>query len=151
MNKIFRWVFAAALIVAFWAVGTADAQISKQTKSNISYNTAQIDGLNIFYREAGDKSKPTILLLHGFPTSSQMFRNLIPQLAEKYHVAAPDYPGFGQSSMPKVTEFDYTFDNLARVVEKFTDAVGLKKYSLYVQDYGAPIGYRLAAKRPERV
>ena len=151
MKKVFRWVFAAALIVALRTVGTADAQISKQTKANISYNTAQVDGLNIFYRESGDKSKPTILLLHGFPTSSQMFRRLIPQLADKYHVIAPDYPGFGQSSMPPASKFEYTFDNLARVLEKFVGAVGVQKYSLYVQDYGAPVGFRLAAKHPERV
>ena len=119
--------------------------------SVVTYNTVKIDGVNVFYREAGDKSKPTILLLHGFPTSSQMFRNLIPRLAGSYHVVAPDYPGYGQSSMPKVTEFDYTFDNLARVMEKFADQIGLKKYSLYVQDYGAPVGFRLASKNPERV
>lgn len=117
----------------------------------VSYNFMKVEGLDIFYREAGDRSKPTILLLHGFPTSSQMFRNLIPQLADRYHVIAPDYPGFGQSSMPKVTDFDYSFDNLAKIVEKFTEQVGVKNYSLYVQDYGAPVGYRLAVKHPERV
>jgi pimeloyl-ACP methyl ester carboxylesterase len=92
-----------------------------------------------------------VLLLHGFPTSSHMFRNLIPLLADKYHVVVPDYPGYGQSSMPKVAEFNYTFDNLAKVIEKFTDTIGLQKYSLYVQDIGAPVGFRLAAKNPERV
>ncbi|MBC7797246.1 MAG: alpha/beta hydrolase [Pyrinomonadaceae bacterium] len=117
----------------------------------ITYNTIKIDGQNIFYREAGDKSKPKILLLHGFPTSSFMFRNLIPQLADKYHVIAPDYVGFGQSSMPKVDEFEYTFDNLSNVVEKFAQQLNLNKYSIYVQDYGAPIGYRLAVKHPEKV
>ncbi len=151
MNKILCKIYLIAALIALWSNATVEAQTSKAANPVVSYNTVKIDNVDVFYREAGDKSKPAILLLHGFPTSSQMFRNLIPQLAEKYHVVAPDYPGFGQSSMPKVTEFDYTFDNLARVVEKFTDAVGLKKYSLYVQDYGAPIGYRLAAKRPERV
>ncbi|MBW4470632.1 MAG: alpha/beta hydrolase [Stenomitos rutilans HA7619-LM2] len=113
--------------------------------------TVSIDGLNIFYREAGSRDNPTILLLHGFPTSSHMFRNLIPALADKFHLIAPDYPGYGNSSMPTVNEFDYTFDHLAEIMEKFITAIDLKKYSLYVMDYGAPIGYRLAAKHPERV
>lgn len=117
----------------------------------VAYRTVKIDGLDIFYREAGPKDAPTVLLLHGFPTSSQMFRNLIPALADKYHVIAPDYPGFGYSSAPAADKFDYTFDKLADVIGKFTEKVGLTKYSLYVQDYGAPVGYRLAVKHPERV
>ena len=116
-----------------------------------TYRTISIDGLDIFYREAGSRDNPTILLLHGFPTSSHMFRNLIPALADKFHLVAPDYPGYGNSSMPTVNEFDYTFDRLAEIVEKFIAAINLKKYSLYVMDYGAPIGYRIAAKYPERV
>ncbi|MEH2251314.1 alpha/beta fold hydrolase [Nostoc sp.] len=116
-----------------------------------TYRTVSIDGLDIFYREAGSRDNPTILLLHGFPTSSHMFRNLIPALADKFHLVAPDYPGYGNSSMPTVNEFDYTFDHLAEIVEKFIAAINLKKYSLYVMDYGAPIGYRIAAKYPERV
>ncbi|QLE56376.1 alpha/beta fold hydrolase [Nostoc sp. TCL26-01] len=116
-----------------------------------TYRTVSIDGLDIFYREAGSRDHPTILLLHGFPTSSHMFRNLIPALADKFHLVAPDYPGYGNSSAPTVNEFDYTFDNLAEIVEKFIAAIALKKYSLYVMDYGAPIGYRIAAKYPERV
>lgn len=121
------------------------------SSTNISYNTVRIDGLDIFYREAGKKSNPTILLLHGFPTSSFMFRNLIPALADRYHIVAPDYPGFGGSSVPDVKEFNYSFDNLADVIDKFTVALSLKKYSLYVQDYGAPVGFRLAAEHPERI
>ena len=116
-----------------------------------TYRTISIDGLDIFYREAGSRDNPTILLLHGFPTSSHMFRNLIPALADRFHLVAPDYPGYGNSSMPSVNEFDYTFDRLAEIVEKFIAAIDLKKYSLYVMDYGAPIGYRIAAKYPERV
>lgn len=116
-----------------------------------TYRTVLIDGLDIFYREAGSRDNPTILLLHGFPTSSHMFRNLIPALADKFHLVAPDYPGYGNSSMPTLSEFDYTFDRLAEIVEKFIAAINLKKYSLYVMDYGAPIGYRIAAKYPERV
>ncbi|MCP6758857.1 MAG: alpha/beta hydrolase [Fischerella sp. CENA71] len=119
--------------------------------SQTTYHTIEVDGLNIFYREAGAPSNPTILLLHGFPTSSHMFRNLIVALADRFHLIAPDYPGFGNSSMPTVNEFDYTFESLAEVMEKFTQAIGLSKYSLYVMDYGAPIGFRLATKHPERV
>ena len=115
------------------------------------HKTVKVGDLDIFYREAGPKDAPAVLLLHGFPTSSQMFRNLIPALADKYRVVAPDYPGYGHSSMPARDTFAYTFDNLADVVEKFTETVGLTKYALYVQDYGAPVGYRLAAKHPDRV
>ncbi len=119
--------------------------------NQVLYKTVKIDGLDVFYREAGPKDAPTILLLHGFPTSSHMFRNLIPALADEFHLVAPDYPGFGHSSAPAVDKFTYTFDNLAGVVEKFTEKVGLTKYALYVQDYGAPVGFRLATKHPERV
>lgn len=119
--------------------------------SQTTYHTVEIDGLNLFYREAGSPNNPTILLLHGFPTSSHMFRNLMIALADRFHLIAPDYPGFGNSSMPTVDEFDYTFEHLAEVMEKFTEAVGLSKYSLYVMDYGAPIGFRLATKHPEQV
>lgn len=116
-----------------------------------TFSTVSIDGLDIFYREAGSRSNPTILLLHGFPTSSHMFRNLMSALGDRFHLVAPDYPGYGNSSMPTVNEFDYTFDRLAQIVEKFITAINLKRYSLYVMDYGAPIGYRIAAKYPERV
>lgn len=116
-----------------------------------TFRTVSIDGLDIFYREAGSRKNPTILLLHGFPTSSHMFRNLIPALADRFHLVAPDYPGYGNSSMPTVNEFDYTFDHLAEIMEKFITAIDLKQYSLYLMDYGAPIGYRIAAKYPERV
>jgi pimeloyl-ACP methyl ester carboxylesterase len=119
---------------------------------NIQNQTISVDGQTIFYREAGNKEKtPTILLLHGFPTSSHMFRNLIPVLADKFHLIAPDYPGFGNSSMPTVEEFQYTFDHLAEIVDKFIERIGLEKYSIYVMDYGAPIGFRLAVKHPERI
>lgn len=118
----------------------------------IKNQTITVDGQTIFYREAGDKDKtPTILLLHGFPTSSHMFRNVIPALADKFHLVAPDYPGFGYSSMPPVDRFEYTFDHLAEIVEKFVHQIGLEKYSLYVMDYGAPVGYRIAVKHPEKV
>jgi pimeloyl-ACP methyl ester carboxylesterase len=119
--------------------------------TKVTYRTVKVGDLDIFYREAGPKDAPAVLLLHGFPTSSQMFRNLIPALADEYRVVAPDYPGFGHSSMPPRDRFAYTFDNLAGVVDAFTGAVGLTKYALYVQDYGAPVGYRLAVKHPERI
>ena len=113
--------------------------------------TITVDGQTIFYREAGDKEKPTILLLHGFPTSSHMFRNVIPALADKFHLVAPDYPGFGYSSMPPVDTFEYTFDHLAEIMDKFVTQIGLERYSLYVMDYGAPVGYRIAVKHPEKI
>ncbi|MBV8101298.1 MAG: alpha/beta fold hydrolase, partial [Verrucomicrobia bacterium] len=114
------------------------------------YRTTKVDGLTIFYREAGPKDAPVILLLHGFPTSSRMFRNLIPALADRYHLIAPDYPGFGYSETPPADQFQYTFDHLADIMDDFVTQLGLKKYSLYVQDYGAPVGYRLAVRHPER-
>ncbi len=117
----------------------------------VFHRTVKVDGLEIFYREAGPKDAPAILMLHGFPTSSQMFRNLIPALGDKYRVIAPDYPGFGHSSMPTHDKFAYTFDNLAKVIDEFTEKVELKRYALYVQDYGAPVGYRLAAAHPDRI
>ena len=120
--------------------------------TKIKNQTITVDGQSIFYREAGDKEKgPTILLLHGFPTSSHMFRNIIPALADKFHLVAPDYPGFGYSSMPPVDKFEYTFDHLAEIVDELITHIGLERYSLYVMDYGAPVGYRLAVKHPEKI
>jgi pimeloyl-ACP methyl ester carboxylesterase len=117
----------------------------------VHYRTVHVDGLDIFYREAGSTAAPTILLLHGFPTSSHMFRDLIPLLADRYHLVAPDYPGFGNSSAPPISEFNYTFEHLTQVIQDFTDAIGMHKYSLYVQDFGGPVGFRLAARRPANI
>lgn len=117
----------------------------------IYYRTVQIDGIKVFYREAGPVGAPVILLLHGFPTSSHMFRNLIPLLADRYHVIAPDYPGYGHSDAPDRSAFKYTFANLADITDKLATQLKLKKYSMYVMDYGAPVGYRLALKHPQRV
>jgi pimeloyl-ACP methyl ester carboxylesterase len=136
-------------VLAVIALSSVAAHAADPPK--VHHKTVKVGDLEIFYREAGPKDAPAVLLLHGFPTSSQMFRNLIPALADKYRVVAPDYPGFGQSSMPSREKFKYTFDNLADVVEQFTEKVELKRYALYVQDYGAPVGYRLAAKHPDRV
>jgi pimeloyl-ACP methyl ester carboxylesterase len=117
-----------------------------------TFQHATVNGLKLFYREAGSKASPTIVLLHGFPSSSHMFRDLIPQLAEKFHVIAPDYVGFGYSDAPAASDFEYTFDNLAAQVEELLfGGLGLKKFSIYVQDYGAPIGYRIAAKHQDAI
>lgn len=117
----------------------------------IRYQFATVDGMRIFYRESGKKESPAILLLHGFPTSSHMFRNLIPALADGYRVIAPDLPGFGFSDSPDRSRFSYTFANLAKVIDQFTQLIGLKTYAMYVFDYGAPVGLRLALAHPERV
>lgn len=119
--------------------------------NKVSYKKADVDGFKVFYREAGPKDAPTILLLHGFPTSSHMFRELIPILADRFHVVAPDLPGFGQSDMQPRATFTYSFDNIASVIDRFTDAVGLERFAVYVFDYGAPTGFRIASKHPERI
>ena len=122
------------------------------TNENATYHkNITVNGVNIFYREAGDVNKPTILLLHGYPTSSHMFRNLITDLSGQYHVLAPDYPGFGRSDQPLMNDFDHTFDNMAHIVEGFLKELKVEKYSIYLMDYGAPIGFRIAAKYPDRV
>ena len=138
-------------LVATWAslLGIDSTVLAQQPAVN--HKTVKIGDLDIFYREAGPKDAPTVLLLHGFPTSSQMYRNLIPALAHEYHVVAPDYPGFGHSSMPPRDKYTYTFDNLAKTIDEFTTVLGLSKFALYVQDYGAPVGYRLAVAHPERI
>jgi len=117
----------------------------------IRYQTADVDGFKVFYREAGPANAPKLLLLHGFPSASHMFRDLIPLLADRFHIIAPDLPGFGQSDMPARDRFSYTFDNLANVIERFTEVVGFDRFAVYVFDYGAPTGFRLATRRPERI
>lgn len=124
---------------------------SPRTQHPVHYRTARISGVDVFYREAGPQTAPVILLLHGFPTSSNMFRNLIPRLAGSFRVVAPDYPGFGQSSMPENTKFAYTFENFANIVAELADRLVLRQFSLYLMDYGAPVGYRLALQHAERV
>ncbi|GLQ46698.1 hydrolase [Dyella lipolytica] len=119
--------------------------------SAIRYRRANVDGLNIFYREAGSTAKPKLLLLHGFPSSSHMFRDLIPLLSEHFHIVAPDLPGFGLSDMPSRDRFTYTFDNIANVIDRFTEVVGFDRFAIYVFDYGAPTGFRIAVKHPDRI
>lgn len=154
-KKTAGFMLALGLIHAGFISQNAAAQESVTAKAKaeiiVQHKTVTVDGLDIFYREAGPATAPTIVLLHGFPTSSQMFRNLIPKLAEKYHVIAPDYPGFGESSMPKRSEFEYSFDNVATVMDHFLERLKVQQYFLYVQDYGAPIGFRIATAHPERV
>jgi pimeloyl-ACP methyl ester carboxylesterase len=120
-------------------------------KNPVLYRTVEVDGLSIFYRECGPREAPTLLLLHGLPSSSRMFEPLLSRLGDEFHLVAPDYPGFGHSHWPAPRDFAYTFDHLATVIEHFTTAVGLKSYSLYLQDYGGPVGFRLAVAHPERV
>lgn len=115
------------------------------------FRTTTVEGWEVFYREAGDPTNPTLVLLHGFPTSSHMFRTLMAELSDEYHLIAPDYIGFGNSAAPSVDEFDYSFDNLTRIVEGLLDQLGLQRFALYIQDYGAPIGLRIASRSPERV
>lgn len=116
-----------------------------------SYKTAEVETVRIFYREAGPRSRPTIVLLHGFPSSSHMFRDLIPELSDEYHVIAADMPGYGYSDQPSPDQFAYTFDHIAEVMDQFLDSIGVTKYSIYIQDYGAPIGFRLFLKHPDRI
>ncbi len=117
----------------------------------ITYRTIEVYGLKIFYREVGRADAPTLLLLHGFPSAGHMFRDLIPILADRFHLVAPDLPGFGQSDMPSRNDFKYTFDNLAEVTDRFTTVIGLKRFAIYIFDYGAPVGFRIAAKHPDRI
>src|SRR5712691_12666422 len=119
--------------------------------ASIKYRTADVDGFKVFYREAGPTASPKLLLLHGFPSASHMFRDLIPLLADRFHVVAPDLPGFGQSDMPDRSAFTYTFHNIARVIDGFTEVIGLDRFAVYVFDYGAPTGFRLAVRHPERI
>ncbi len=167
IKKITKTFLTILAVVPFSLIGTIAMGIMASKPADVEANpsqtlgpsthyptlhkTMEVDGLDIFYREAGPQDAPVILLLHGFPTSSHMFRNLIPQLSDRFHVVAPDYPGFGNSSMPTVDQFHYTFDNLAKVMEQFIQKVGFKSYSLYMMDYGAPVGFRLAVSHPERI
>lgn len=142
----------AGAMIAPPAIGAADPGSTADFEHlAVRHRIVNVEGLDIFYREAGRAEAPAVLLLHGFPTSSHMFRHLIPALAERYRVVAPDYPGFGYSSFPPRDRFTYSFANLAKVMAGFTDAVGLKRYAIYIQDYGAPVGLRLALERPRSV
>jgi pimeloyl-ACP methyl ester carboxylesterase len=141
-------VCGAALVFSTDAAN-AGPQIS--TGHSMTYNYAEVDGIRIFYREAGLKSAPTLLLLHGYPSSSRMFDAFMPRLADRYHVVAPDYPGFGHSDAPNAATFEYTFDHLAAIIGRLAERLGLNSYVLFMQDYGGPVGFRLALAHPDRV
>ena len=132
-------------------ITNSSAEDLGSSRRSISYHTVDVQGIDIFYREAGPVDAPTVLLLHGFPSSSRMWEPLLPLLADKYHLIAPDYPGFGNSSAPSPSSFEYTFDNLARVMGELTTKLGITDYVLFMQDYGGPVGFRMALSRPERV
>jgi pimeloyl-ACP methyl ester carboxylesterase len=124
---------------------------SSHMSQHVSYRTVKVDGLSIFYREAGPKNAPTILLLHGLPSSSRMFESLFARLSDRYHLVAPDYPGFGHSDWPDPKKFAYTFDHCAEIMNHFSEMLGLSRYTLYMQDYGGPVGFRMAVAHPERI
>jgi pimeloyl-ACP methyl ester carboxylesterase len=158
VSRSSRAAFAlAALLLSSTALSAAAGAAPAPTPplgseaTVVHYRTVKVDGVDIFYREAGPPGAPTVLLLHGFPTSSHMFRNLTPALADRYHVIAPDYPGFGESAAPDHTKFAYTFAHYADLMDTLMGTIGVKSYALYSFDYGAPVGYRLALKHPERV
>lgn len=139
------------ILLAATALAASLSATAAEDKTLVRYQSLDVQGVNVFYREAGSPKAPTVLLLHGFGASSYMFRDLMPKLAEKYHVAAPDLPGFGQTTVKPGVQFNYSFDNLASVMDAFTVAKGLERYALYVFDYGAPVGWRLAVKNPEKI
>lgn len=151
-------LIAAPLAAAMLAAQPAIAQSVEpapaeyaNAASEVRYGYEDVAGVKIFFREAGDPAKPTLVLLHGFPTSSHQYRNLIRDLGDSYHLIAPDYPGFGASDFPSIEEYEYSFDNIARTINQFLEQRGLSNYSLFLQDYGAPIGFRIATANPERV
>jgi pimeloyl-ACP methyl ester carboxylesterase len=142
---------ASATSLTFASDAVSNAMATRTDAAAVHHRRITVDGVEIFYREAGPRDAPVLLLLHGFPTSSRMYGDLIPRLADRYRVVAPDYPGFGQSAAPAPDTFDYSFDHYASLMDKFTQQLGLQRYALYVMDYGAPVGFRLATQHPERV
>jgi pimeloyl-ACP methyl ester carboxylesterase len=145
-----RILAISVLLASFLSLGQAQER-KRPVEYPTAYRTVQIDGLSIFYREAGPKDAPTLLLLHGLPSSSRMFEPLFARLSDRYHLVAPDYPGFGHSDWPDPKKFAYTFDHIAEVMNHFTETLGLSHYSLYMQDYGGPVGFRMILAHPERV
>jgi pimeloyl-ACP methyl ester carboxylesterase len=151
MTKPILRIFATLAVALATSTGLLAQNKVKAMAMQVTYRTVKVDGLSIFYREAGPKGAPVILLLHGLPSSSRMFQPLLTRLADKYHLIAPDYPGFGHSDWPDPEQFDYTFDHIASVMDAFTQTLGLSHYTLYMQDYGGPVGFRMALAHPERV
>jgi pimeloyl-ACP methyl ester carboxylesterase len=150
-RKLILRTLATTAIVFCISLGMVAQKKDKAMEQQVFYRTVTVDGLSIFYREAGRRDAPTILLLHGLPSSSRMFQPLLTRLADNYHLVAPDYPGYGHSDWPDPKQFDYTFDHIASVMDGFTQALGLSHYTLYMQDYGGPVGFRMALAHPERV
>jgi pimeloyl-ACP methyl ester carboxylesterase len=148
---MFRWTLSVIGTALALCTEAAHARAQTSIDTSTTYNYAQVNGVRVFYREAGPRSAPTLLLLHGFPSSSRMFDTLIPLLADRYHIVAPDYPGFGHSDAPDAASFEYTFDHLAEIIDRLTQQLGLTSYVLFLQDYGGPIGFRLAVAHPQRV
>lgn len=142
----FAFIAQEAMVMTTIAAETVSKRVAD---IKVQHRFIAVDGVRIFYREAGSKDAPALLLMHGFPSSSHMFRHLIPALADRYHVVAPDYPAFGNSDFPDSKSFRYSFETYARIMGKFTEAIGLERYALYIQDYGAPVGLRLALLAPE--
>jgi pimeloyl-ACP methyl ester carboxylesterase len=151
IRRLARMMFLAAVALASYALPAKGEVKESKMEHPAVYRTIQVDGLSIFYREAGPKDAPTLLLLHGLPSSSRMFEPLLARLSDRYHLVAPDYPGFGHSDWPGTNKFSYTFDHIAQVMNKFTEALGLSRYTLYMQDYGGPVGFRMVLAHPERV
>jgi pimeloyl-ACP methyl ester carboxylesterase len=149
-KSILRTLATLAVMLAT-TLGMDAQRKDKAMEQPVFYRTVRVDGLSIFYREAGPKDAPTILLLHGLPSSSRMFQPLLTRLADSYHLVAPDYPGYGHSDWPDPKQFDYTFDHIASVMDDFTQALGVPRYTSYMQDYGGPVGFRMALAHPERV
>src|ERR1700722_2260066 len=154
MHKLVKFVTSTAVALGIATDGSARAAPVAQTlqaSPTVFYRSVSVDGLSIFYREAGRPDAPTLLLLHGFPSSSRMFEPLLTRLSAHYHLVAPDYPGFGHSDAPGSKEFSYTFDHISQVMQRFTEVLGLQHYVLYMQDYGVPVGVRMARAHPQRV
>jgi len=154
MHALVKFVVTTAVVLGIAIAGPGQAAPiahPPQISPTVYYRSVSVDGLTIFYREAGRADAPTLLLLHGFPSSSRMFEPLITRLAAQYHLIAPDYPGFGYSDAPGNKEFSYTFDHIAQVMQRFTEVIGLQHYVMYMQDYGGPVGFRMAIAHPERV
>ena len=151
MIKSSYLVVAAVAIAVVTTIGLNAQREAGSMEQQVSYRTVKVEGISIFYREAGPKSAPTILLLHGLPSSSRMFQPLLTRLADNYHLVAPDYPGFGHSDWPDPKQFSYTFDHIAQLMNGFTQALGLSRFTLYMQDYGGPVGFRMALAHPERI
>ena len=149
--QVSRMVLVVSMMLAIFQLPAQAQGKERPVKHPTLYRTIQVDELSIFYREAGPKDAPTLLLLHGLPSSSRMFEPLFSRLSDRYHLVAPDYPGFGHSDWPDSKKFAYTFDHIAETMNHFTEALGLSRYTLYLQDYGGPVGFRIALAHPDRI